>query len=465
LIETEKGLSMQNILIGTFHRLLGLTFLLLALNIQPALARVFRGDSAKNPSINFTTDLARYYAPYALQAAAAYMDVSRLDATRAVAGSDVQAAVDYVYSGKLLADDDKKAWTDKATKYLRPWQYQFGSDAYLQCLEADPDCLKIMIKEDRWRRAIDGGPAFHVWARTGPPERQGTACSEVSIAFRGTDPTRPTIGADLISDGDPLSRVGFDTYYSQLRRNIDTILRRITTLRCYRGKDATQIVSVGHSLGGGLAHLAALANNPKGHRITKVFAFDTTPVTGSYYVKKDVLAENVRTLEIDRIHQSKEMLEVFRKRYYKPYPRSEAACVRNVPFAVFDSDSSKESHSMLDLGYGLVQLSYLDGKQRGYVRPKPLSNCPTEYHTPITDPDELAPDGTVMSSRDAPATRVTSADRGRAMNSYAMTGGFGLASPQPTEINGAVAPKSGKRAGKAQAPLVQAAFDAGWPPG
>ena len=113
-----------------------------------------------------------------------------------------------------------------------------------------------------------------------------------------------------------------------------------------------------------------------------------------------------------------------------------------------------------------------DDEQAKYRKPLKLLKCDSRYVVPKTDEYiERAPDGTVMSNRDG-SPRVASASRDRAMNSYAMASGYVFGSPQPTEMDGSVAPTnakkshaSGRRAARAQAPVVQAAFDAAWPPG
>ena len=138
--------------------------------------------------------------------------------------------------------------------------------------------------------AFRAGPAFHVWAQT--HGQHDDPCTEVSIAFRGTEKL-----SDWISNAAILTRHIPDDDYQQLRRNIDAIIKRITKLNCYtKEKDNTgtrpQIVTVGHSLGAGLAKFSALAQR-RGPRIAKVFAFDPSPVSGASLVK-DVIDRNVK---------------------------------------------------------------------------------------------------------------------------------------------------------------------------
>ena len=293
---------MCNVFITAVHRLLAVALPAAVLSVQPAFAQL-HGDTAEYVSPSYATDYARYYAPYAIQAAAAYTDLAAFDATRRphekppLDGSDVRLA-----AASLSGDATVSA---AATKYLQSWQYQFGSEGYLTCFEADPECLQ-KIGRDRFTVAIGGGPAFHVWARTRAIKNDGIACSEVSIAFRGSTPLR----ADWITNGDPVTGYVADDYYRQLRRNIDAIIKKITTLGCYR-KAKTQIVSVGHSLGAGLAQFSALANNPARPRIAKVFAFDPSPVTAPSYIDPGVLARNAN-VEVDLVYQNGEALQRLR---------------------------------------------------------------------------------------------------------------------------------------------------------
>src|SRR4029079_4384438 len=196
----------------------------------------------------------------------------------------------------------------------------------------DPDCQRA-IQADRWTFAISDGPAFQVWARTRYPQRANVACSEVSIAFRGTEGSLP----DWISNFNPVTRFAADDYYRQLRRNVDTIVKRITALDCYkRARRSPQIVSVGHSLGGGPAQMAALANKPGRPRIAKVFAFNSSPITGAPLVNKQTLSQNSEGLVIDRVYQTGEVLQRVRQ-VVQQYPKSSSKCGPQVRTVVYDA--------------------------------------------------------------------------------------------------------------------------------
>jgi hypothetical protein len=433
------------------------------------------------------TKYARYYAPYALQAAAAYDPVSGFNGFDATLrnfhpssnpalqggdpplnGADVELAVGNLPSLGLTTT------VERARKYLEAWQYQFGSDTYLSCYDtSDADCMKAY--QDSGAQPFYGGPAFQVWARTHYPHVDHEACSEVSIAFRGT---APTSWGDWISNVQPVTSYLFDPvrnlvtgrqretddYYHQLRRNIDAILKRVTSLDCYkRAAHNPQIVSVGHSLGGGLAQFVALANNrdgskkPSAPRISKVFAFDSSPVTAAGLIDRNVRDYNAQGLEIDRIYQPGEVLS----KYLTPvawlqYPRASSTCgplVRTVRVDAVEGASSIDLHDMKGLAANIVQLSYINQTQLPYD-PISSTGCSTRYVAPTDDnmpvpsisPAEqtvYAPNGAVV--REARAGQygpiydsaarqfAPAASAGSIRMGYASDGSYGLL-PEPDQI-------------------------------
>jgi pimeloyl-ACP methyl ester carboxylesterase len=374
---------------------------------QPALAQSFAEPLHIRASE--ATILTRYYAPYALQAAAAYLSVSSFDEALRRAngqpvldGADVAIAVSPYASSQSIYGSSPDI-TARATKSLRAWQYQFGSEGYLKCYDnSDADCQKEL---SAWTFAISDGPAFHVWARTRYPHTERNSCTEVSIAFRGTNGSF----SDWVSNFDSATSYVFDDYYLQLRRNINGIIKKISSLDCYRrARHKPQIVSVGHSLGGGLAQFAALANKPTGPRITKVFAFNSSPVTGAGLIDKAVLTNNARGLEIDRFYQTGEVLSRVRD-VHEQFPKSSSACNPQVRTIVFDAVPSSNSvglHNMAGLAARVVDLSYT---QSGYEVP-PGTKCPTRYRAPASDADVTYPSEEIAY---APGRRVVTIAQAR----------------------------------------------------
>jgi hypothetical protein len=365
----------------------------------------------------YTAPYARYYAPYALQAAAAYIDVKKLNDT-----SDPSAHVGLVVEPYRAIAVKKVDIYAKAKEYLRAWRYQFGST----CRRADPDCW-LLDNADR-RRFEKSGPKFHVWARF--PEQYAGACSEVSIAFRGS-----TLAArDWISNFNPVTRFAFDDHYQRLQRNIDALIQRITRLPCYQG--GTRIVSVGHSLGGGLAQFAALANRAGPTRIDKVFAFDSSPVTGAPMLDQALREGNAAALEIDRVHQIGETL-INVRRLLQQYPYDSSSCVRTLRYDVIKPTWSIKLHSMEGLAGGIVEASYsappgsFPKDQYPFNRP-PSAGCNSRYLGPANDnddydraaPPEPAPGVAMRSS----GTRL-SAGQGHMAVQYASRDGFEFSPP------------------------------------
>jgi hypothetical protein len=232
-------------------------------------------------------EFARIYAPYAVLAAAAYEPVAGFNATLgpprqqrltgdgSPIGADVALAAEKGVSG---------AQRERAQNLLRAWQYEFGQEG--------------------------AGLAFQVWAlrsQNGPKD----ACSEVSIAFRGT---QFTSYRDWLANLHWLARKLYrpDDEYAQLGKNIDAIIRSIKALPCFaRAGGRTRIVATGHSLGGGLAQFAALANAPTGTRIRKVFAFDPPPVTALDLIDPKIAREPRRADDRPHLPERRDPVSVF----------------------------------------------------------------------------------------------------------------------------------------------------------
>jgi hypothetical protein len=126
------------------------------------------------------------------------------------------------------------------------------------------------------------------------------------------------------------------------------------------------LFSTGHSLGGGLAEEFAYSlpdNYPGVPRVTKVYAFDPSPVTGFASVKRVTRDENKKGLQIDRIYERGEVLAILRSITSTLHePPAVNPEVRQLRYNLFGNDrfgftNSIAGHSIQDLAYGLQQVS------------------------------------------------------------------------------------------------------------
>jgi hypothetical protein len=414
----------------TFCGLIGITLCTLVLQQNPAAAQAQQKqtqpcgylrqedgrlinvtqDDGRLISAQYSTPCARYYVPYAIMAAAVYLDVSKFEDNRAHRKlSDAELALTALGLGPqdTVTDYDKTV-RDYAKTLLRGWSYQFGSEGYIDCLHnkdqayPEDEACKAVIP-NRIRRFLGSyrGPAFNVWAH----RLRAARCTEVSIAFRGT-----TGFADYVSSGYRFTGWAVDTEYHQLQRNVDAIIGRITGLPCYR-TETTQIVSVGHSLGAGLAELAAFAPR-KDPRIAKVFAFNPSSESGHTLVDQTTLDKNVgseaqrgSSLEVDIVYQPGEALEEVREIDQQfPLDKRCYPLVRTVRFDVSHERGLGAQHAIRGNGgfaYGIVETAKIS--ERPLSAPPPVSSCPTRYHPPgpeeqVGPAEVYAPNGSLIRS-------------------------------------------------------------------
>ena len=134
----------------------------------------------------------------------------------------------------------------------------------------------------------------------------------------------------------------------------------------------TVIFAAGHSLGGGLAQQFAYAlpldvppdpPGPRLPRLSQVYAFDPSPVTGYYSVAEDVRDANEKGakgappgLPIGRILGKGEILSYLRYLVSIVYfPSAEDPAIRGVRFNLFPSVSPITSHSIDELACKLYE--------------------------------------------------------------------------------------------------------------
>jgi dienelactone hydrolase len=282
------------------------------------------GVGTQTPLAFKAADYAALYVPYAMMATAAYTNPSGLNANYCPDAT----VLSHPARGESARD---KEFREKVRHWVidlnaHGWQCHSGVISSLKCpRKLGPDCRPV------------GGLEYHVWQR-----KQGNACREVVIAFRGTDVT--DLG-DWISNFRWLYRLvpRFDQY-AQVQDHISGIVRHLKR-EC--GSTATQFVSAGHSLGGGLAQQAAYAD--KDGSIHYVYAFDPSPVTGFFDVSELVRSHSTRGLGVDRAYEAGEILALPRLLVENIFPP--ASChprIRMVRFNVLHGLPLTQ-HSMADL--------------------------------------------------------------------------------------------------------------------
>jgi pimeloyl-ACP methyl ester carboxylesterase len=234
-----------------------------------------------------------------------------------------------------ISDDPKDCDTlsdsKRAAAWLNQWRYVWSCNGPDECKVRTPGQSEPV-----------GGLGVQVWAR------KGARCPEAVVAFRGT------VGGN---EGDWESNFhwilrAFPIYdqYDQVRDHVGDFIGHIERDKCYRD-GPTQITAVGHSLGGGLAQLAAYSDP----RIRRVYAFDPSMVTGYYSVDPAHRDETVKGLRMERVYEHGEILAYGRYiiRQYIPLSPCNPRVV-SVRFNVIHG-SPIAQHSLTDFDNGLLR--------------------------------------------------------------------------------------------------------------
>jgi hypothetical protein len=238
------------------------------ISVQLGVAREKVYDAAR---------VARHYLGYAVLAARAY-DRYGLDGRNAL-------TTDSEYDATLPAAL-RLTNRDSISIGGRAWRLAGGRDG-------------CAAGENCW-----SGLGVHFWTRQGGREKR--RCTEVVLAFRGTQFGVP---GSLFSNFAPLSvfvRI-FNpgaSHYEQVRLNVDNWVSELRKYGCQHAR----IVAVGHSLGGGLAKHAAYQNS----RISRVYTFNTSPVTAWSFIDQQRRERNVKGLEIENVVERGEFLAAAR---------------------------------------------------------------------------------------------------------------------------------------------------------
>jgi pimeloyl-ACP methyl ester carboxylesterase len=251
------------------------------------------------------------------------------------------------------ADDPENCATraddQRAARWLDEWRYVWS------CSGADECGVQTAGQGEH----VSDGLGVQIWAR------KGVRCPEAVIAFRGT------VGGnkgDWESNFHWILRA-FPIYdqYEQVRDHVGDFISHIEHDKCYHG-GATEIIAVGHSLGGGLAQLAAYSDR----RIRRVYAFDPSMVTGFYSVDPPNQDRNVHRLGIERVYEFGEVLAYPRliMLHYIPLSPCNPRVV-SVRFRVFQG-APIALHSLTDLDNGLLRVARGSEPERS---PMVLERC------------------------------------------------------------------------------------------
>ena len=254
-------------------------------------------------------------------------------------------------------DCDARADDQRAARWLDEWRYVWSCDGPNEC----------GVQTTGHGERVADGLGVQIWAR------RGARCPEAVIAFRGT------VGGNK---GDWESNFhwilgAFPIYdqYEQVRDHVGDFIGHIERDRCYR-KGLTEITAVGHSLGGGLAQLAAYSDS----RIRRVYAFDPSMVTGFYSVDPPNRDRNVRGLAIERVYEFGEVLAYGRLIMLHSIPLSPCnPRVVSVRFRVFQG-APIALHSLTDLDNGLLRVARGSQPERS---PMVLERCGATPKPPL----------------------------------------------------------------------------------
>ncbi len=172
---------------------------------------------------------------------------------------------------------------------------------------------------------------------------------EVVLAFAGTNGV-----GDIWSNLHWVSRFwpgGWNQY--DLAATVGPALEKYVTTERFKDKANIKIITTGHSLGGGLAHIAAYASE----NIKRIYAFDSSSVTGFYDVDKPIRDASKTGMRIYRIHERGEVLgylRAFMRVFYPTVEKNPAIIDATINF---DGGLPIGQHSIENLACALVENS------------------------------------------------------------------------------------------------------------
>lgn len=264
-------------------------------------------------------------------------------------------------------------------RYL--WEYAVLSDnVYLTSSiteMAKAEKGQVCSLERRERLGIEGweqwrdvpSPELHTEAEAVDLQleiwEQQSSPPAVAVIFRGTEAQRVR---DWISNFRWFLRFipGYRDQYVLVSEKVGAAVLNKIKAQLEKGDTRyrnVRIVSAGHSLGGGLAqHLAyslPVEKGPDGAtlpRVSAVYGFDPSPVTGWYSVPQQLREKNAQGLHIERIFEHGEILSYTRLilRYLNP-PQEKDPAIREIRYNFVRSLNPFSSHSMRLIACELIR--------------------------------------------------------------------------------------------------------------
>lgn len=190
---------------------------------------------------------------------------------------------------------------------------------------------------DDWRFEL-GGLHYEVWEKA-----EGNNVT-AAIAFRGTDDAVDWwTNFRWVTRYVPFIRDQYMQVQNQMPQLIKLLLER-------HQKRELNIITSGHSLGGGLAHQAAYTCDC----IKKVFAFDPSPVTGFYSVPNPPRNRNAQNIVVNRIYEKGEALSPIRHivRQVNPLDEKDPEIIE-IRFNLSSGENAVSEHAMRPLARNL----------------------------------------------------------------------------------------------------------------
>ena len=249
------------------------------------------------------------------------------------------------------------------TSSLHHWPYAVMANlVYHSHADTHDSDYKLLLRREGWIRWNDlpkrqssfANLNIDVW------QRSTEGIIEISVVFEGT---RPTSLSDWISNLNIVLRVfpWHKDEYTEVMDSFNSIFKEELKSRFSKEKiEDVKIYAVGHSLGGGLAQLFAYSFSVgETLKVERVYAFNSSPITGYFLVNKRKLERTTRDLDIDRVYLQGEILSYLRNvvNFFSP-PSFKSPRITRYEYGTSIGDyGSIDLHSSAVISCQLISLS------------------------------------------------------------------------------------------------------------